>query len=317
MRVIEDARRATEFFSNMALTIGSFDGIHLGHQRIIAEVIQAARAMSGTAAVMTLRPHPRQFFAPANAPNILISDAKKEEILAQLGVDVLYVLPFTQDVASMTPDAFLREIVLERCRAKTLIVGHDFSFGKNAAGDFVFLQQKAAEYGFEVRQAPQVVVQGERVSSTLIRERILQGEVDRVEALLGRKYSIVGEVIPGRGVGAKLGVPTANVSPHHNAVPAHGVYVAHAVLDRGVCPAAVNIGVAPTIRNEDIVIEAHLLDFSENIIGKRIEIVFHKRLRPEKKFPSIHTLIEVINADIATVRRYFLGAGVLSESPTG
>ncbi len=317
MRIIEDARRAMEFFPNVALTIGSFDGIHLGHQRIIAEVIRAARAMNGTAAVMTLRPHPREFFAPANAPNILISHAKKEEILAQLGVDVLYVLPFTADVASMTPDAFLQEILLDRCRAKALVVGHDFSFGKNASGDFTFLQQKAAEYGFEVRQAPQVVVQGERVSSTLIRERILQGEVDRVEALLGRKYSIVGEVIPGRGVGAKLGVPTANVSPHHNAVPAHGVYVAHAVIEGSAFPAAVNIGVAPTVRNEDIVIEAHLLDFSKNVIGKRIEIVFHKRLRPEKKFPSIHALIEAINADIATVRRHFLDAGAAPAFPSG
>lgn len=305
MRVIEDVRNTTASFPNLALTIGSFDGIHLGHQRIIGEVIQAARAMNGTAAVMSLRPHPRQFFAPQNAPNILMSDEKKEEVLDELGVDVLFVLPFDAAAASMPPESFLREIVVDRCHAKTLIVGHDFSFGKNAAGDFSFLQEQAAAYGYEIRQTPQVVIDGERVSSTLIRERILQGEVDRIAPLLGRKYAIVGEVISGRGVGAKLGVPTANITPHHSAVPAQGVYIAQAHVDGILYPAAVNIGVAPTIRNEDIVIEAHLLDYSGDLVGKRIEIIFHKRLRPEKKFPSIHALIEAINEDVAAIRRYF------------
>jgi riboflavin kinase/FMN adenylyltransferase len=187
------------------------------------------------------------------------------------------------------------------------IVGHDFAFGKDARGNFEYLEQVAPQYGLEVRQVPPVIIQGERVSSTLIRERVLQGELENVELFLGRKYSIVGTVTTGRGMGSKLGFPTANVEPHNSAVPAHGVYVAEALLDGQRYRAAVNIGIAPTIRHEDIMIEAHLLDFSGDIVGKRIEIVFHKRLRPEKKYATLDELIAAIAEDVAEVRSFFEG----------
>ncbi len=302
---IDDVRTVSESFPNVVLTIGSFDGIHLGHRRIIEEVVREARSIQGTACLMSLKPHPREFFAPGNPPNILLADAKKESLLAEAGMDVLFILPFNHDVASMSPDTFLREIVVGRCHAKRVIIGHDFCFGKNAQGDYEYLKEAAPGLGFDVRQIPQCVIQGERVSSTLIREYVLQGEVDKVEIFLGRKYSIAGEIIPGRGVGITLGFPTANIAPHHNAVPAHGVYVADAILDGQCYPAAVNIGVAPTIRNEDIAIEAFILDFTGDIVGKPIELVFHKRLRPEKKFASREELMAAIAQDVATVRHYF------------
>lgn len=312
MKVIPDVRETDEVFPNLVLTIGSFDGVHLGHRRILDELIRSARALHGVSALMSLRPHPRQFFFPENAPNILTSDATKEHLLAEAGVEVLFVLPFNREVASLAPQEFLENIVLARCYAKKLVVGHDFSFGRNAQGNYEYLAEAAPRYGFEVIQVPQLVVQGERVSSTLIRERVLQGEVDTIEPFLGRKYSIVGDVVAGRGVGRKLGFPTANIEPHHNAVPAHGVYMAEAVVNGHRYRAAVNVGVAPTVRHEDMMIEAHLLDFAGDLLRKPIEVIFHKRLRPEKRFESYKALTEAIARDVAEIRAYFAGSDDLS-----
>lgn len=305
MRIIEDVRVCKEHFSDLVLTIGSFDGVHLGHRRVLEQLIDSARDLGGCAGVMTMNPHPRHFFSPDAAPNILTSDTKKQALLREAGVDVLFILPFNAVVAGMSPAHFVEEILVRRCRVRRLIVGHDFCFGKDAVGNYDFLLEMAPRHGFEVLQTPQVVIQGERVSSTLIREYIVQGELEAVEPFLGRKYSIVGEVIPGRGMGVKLGFPTANIEPHHNAVPAHGVYAAEALLDNRRYLAAVNIGVAPTIRHEDVTIEAHLLDFQGSIVGQPVEIIFHKRLRPEKKFPSKDALIQAIADDIAEIRYFF------------
>ncbi|MBP8129155.1 MAG: bifunctional riboflavin kinase/FAD synthetase [Candidatus Hydrogenedentes bacterium] len=306
MRVIEDVRETQETFPNLVLTIGSFDGVHLGHQRIVSELRRTARAIKGTAALMTLQPHPRQFFSPESAPNILTPLKKKAALLEALGLDVFYVLPFNAETAGLTPETFLREIIAKKCQARVLVVGHDFAFGRGARGDFDFLQAAAPQYGIEVRQVPALIVQGERVGSTAIRERILQGELEKAEELLGRKYSILGNVVRGRGVGgAHLGFPTANVKPHNNAVPAHGVYVAEVVVDGLSHPSAVNIGIAPTIRQDDVTIEAYILDFHQDIADREIEVVFHNRLRPEKKFDSLGSLIKAIGEDVQAVRRYF------------
>lgn len=307
MKIIPDIRNSTEQFPNVVLTIGSFDGIHLGHRRIIDRLIADARAMDGIAALMTLRPHPRQFFSPGSAPNILTSDAKKEQLLAESGIDVLFVLPFNADVAGLDREDFVREIVVGRCAAKKLVVGHDFNFGKGAKGNFEYLQSVASQHGFTVEQAEALIIDGERVSSTLVREFVLQGELDHAERFLGRKYSILGEVITGRGMGRKLGYPTANIKPQNNAVPANGIYVAEAIVDGRRFMAAVNIGIAPTIRHEDVMVEAYLLDFDENLVGKTIELIFHTRLRPEKKFHSLEELIQAIDVDVQDTRRYFEG----------
>jgi riboflavin kinase/FMN adenylyltransferase len=157
----------------------------------------------------------------------------------------------------------------------------------------------------EVCQIDPLFVGGQCVSSTIIRERILQGEMESVEGLLGRRYAIEGEVVTGRGIGNQLGFPTANVAPHNSAVPAHGVYAAETVVDGHPWMAAVNVGIAPTIRQEQMTIEAHLLDFHGNLVGRVIEIVFHKRLRPEKKFSSLDELIAAIAEDVAVVREHF------------
>ncbi len=305
MRVVEDVSQVNSSFPHLVLTIGSFDGVHLGHRRILDEVTRSARTAGGSAAVLTLRPHPRQVFSPDHAPNLLTSESHKLRLIEEAGMDVVFFLPFGGEVAGMNRMDFLRCIILEHCGAREVVVGHDFRFGKDASGDYHFLCAQSAQCGLVVRQVPPLFIDGERVSSTLIREQILQGDLERAGAFLGRRFSMVGVVTPGRGIGAQLGFPTANIRPGDLVTPAQGVYVAEVRVGPRRYKAAVNIGVAPTIRHEDTILEAHLLGFSGNLEGQEIEVVFLKRLRPEKKFPSHDALMEQIGRDIEAVRTHF------------
>ncbi len=305
MKVIEDVTKTEERFPYVVLTVGSFDGVHLGHQRVLEELALRARNAGGTAAVMTLRPHPREFFAPEHAPNLLTSDRKKLELIERTGADVVFILPFTREVAHLEPRAYVESIIHQRCHAREIVVGHDFRFGKDAQGDYAFLQKMGRKLGFSVFQVPPLTVDGERASSTVIRERLFEGDLDEAERFLGRKYSIVGEVVAGRGIGATLGFPTANIRPHHTAIPAQGVYAAEVIIEGERYPAAVNIGIAPTIRHEDTVIEAFVIGFEGNIRGREIEVIFHNRLRPEKKFSSHEELIAAIRHDVEAIKAQF------------
>lgn len=305
MDIIEGVRRTETEYPHVVLTIGSFDGVHLGHRSIVADVVRHAKEMNGTAAVLTMDPHPREFFSARHAPNLLTSLKKKLSILEELGVDVTYILRFDREVADFEPLTFVEDIVCDRCHAEMLVVGHDCRFGKGADGDFEMLQRIAPSHGFAVKQLPPLVVDAERVSSTLIRERVLQGDLEGIEVLLGRKYSVQGEVVRGRGVGAEIGFPTANVLPLHSAVPAQGVYIAEVLMDGRRHSAAVNIGIAPTIRHDDVTIEAHILDFSEDILGHDIEVIFQRRIRAEKKFPNREALSAQIAKDVGAVRAHF------------
>lgn len=305
--VVEDIRACASLpppldSGPLCITVGSFDGIHRGHQRILDEVRRMAAALGGHSAVVTMRPHPRQFFAPDRAPNLLMTDAKKVEVLAAHGIDAVFFLPFDAQTAGLDRAHFVSDILVTKCRAQGIVVGHDFSFGKQAQGNFAYLQEVSSKYGFEAREVPAFHVDGQRVSSTLIRERVLLGDMEQAAELLGRPFSIQGEVVTGRGVGRTLGYPTANIRPHHSAVPAQGVYAAEALYHGRGYLAAVNIGIAPTVRQEDLTIEAFLLDFEGDLVGREIELVFHRRLRPEKKFPSYEALVEQIDRDVAAVR---------------
>lgn len=305
MDIIEDIRKSVPEYPGIVLTVGSFDGIHLGHRSILERVVARAKETGGTPALLTMQPHPREYFARDNAPNLLTSLEKKEQLLDEAGIEVLYILPFDADTAGMQATSFIRTILHDACHAQAIVVGHDCRFGKGAEGDIALLEHAGPEYGFTVEEVPPLIIESERVSSTLIRERVLQGDLAKAESLLGRRYSIMGTVERGRGIGTTLGFPTANIKPHHSAVPAQGVYIAEALINGRRIPAAVNIGIAPTIRQEDVTIEAHLLDFSEDIAGQTIEIVFHKRIRPEKKFAGREELVEQIARDVSDVREYF------------
>ncbi|NLN93576.1 MAG: bifunctional riboflavin kinase/FAD synthetase [Candidatus Hydrogenedens sp.] len=305
MHIIADARTTSEQFSRLVLAVGCFDGVHLGHREIISALVEEAEKMKGVPAVMTLEPHPRQFFAPDTAPDILTPNPVKCRLLAELGVQVLYFLPFDAHTASLTPGQFVEEILLKRCHIKGIIAGHDFAFGKAAAGNFDFLQEAGKKHGFLARQVPPLIVQRQRISSTLIREKILQGQLDSLPSFLGRHYSICGVVQSGRGIGRTLGFPTVNLDPCDCVIPAHGVYAARVRLDKREFLSAVNIGIAPTIQHDKPMIEAHLLDFSEDIVGAEIEVIFCKRMRGEERFDSHEALIDAIARDVAVVREYF------------
>ncbi|HOZ46720.1 MAG TPA: bifunctional riboflavin kinase/FAD synthetase [Candidatus Hydrogenedentes bacterium] len=302
MKIIENIRETEFAFPHTVLTIGSFDGVHRGHRRVLDDVVHLARERNGTAAVLTMRPHPREFFSPDHAPNLLTCDRKKTQLLKEAGVDAVLLLQFTAEVANLDRAAFVDHIIRRCCHAEAVVVGHDFRFGRDALGDFEFLQSLGQVYDFVVHQVPPLYVQGERVSSTLIREQVLQGDIEKAALLLGRKYSLVGRVVAGRGIGTELGFPTANIEPRHSAVPAQGVYAGEALVNGQRIPAAINVGIAPTIRQKDLVVEAFLLDFDQNLRDAEIEIVFHRRLRSEKKFPTHAALTEQIAHDVEAVR---------------
>lgn len=305
MHIIADARTTSEHFPGLVLAVGCFDGVHLGHRQIVTALIEEAEKIGGTPGIMTLDPNPRQFFSPGSAPNILTPGPVKSRLLAALGVQLLYFLPFDARTAAMAPGTFVQEILLERCRIQGIIAGHDFAFGKGAAGNYEFLKESGEKYGFFTRQVPPLITGGQRVSSTLIREQILQGEVDTLPRYLGRHYSITGVVQSGRGIGRTLGFPTVNLDPGECAIPAHGVYAARARLKGVEYQAAVNIGIAPTIQHDKPMIEAHLLDFSGSITGEEIEVIFYRRMRPEQRFHSREALVDAIACDVAVVREYF------------
>ncbi len=309
MNVISDIRSQASPHPKSVLTVGSFDGVHRGHRLILDRVVARAGELGAVPAVLTMKPHPREFFAPHNAPNLLTADRKKYALLEAAGICAIFVLPFDRFTADMEPERFIREIIRERCRAVAIIAGHDCRFGKSARGDVAMLREQGPREGFEVEEVAPLIVDSERVSSTLVRERVLQGDLVKVETLLGRKYSVTGEVVPGRGIGVTLGFPTANVKPHHSAIPAQGVYIAEVLLNGARHAAAVNIGIAPTIRQEDLTVEAHLLDFKGDLVGREIEVVFHRRIRPEKKFRGRDELTAQIAIDIRSVRDYFDGRG--------
>lgn len=315
MRIIENVWDWHDTFPKLILTVGSFDGVHLGHRRVLSMVAESARKLGGTSGLMTFRPHPREFFAPASPPNLLTPDAKKFTLIDEAGVDVLLVLPFEARVANMDRREFVTEIIQARCGAVQVVVGHDFRFGREALGDYHYLKRMGPPLGFDVIQAPPLYIEGERVSSTAIRESLLQGDLDKARIFLGRPYSIVGEVIQGRGVGHQLGFPTANIAPYHTAVPAHGVYAAQVKFGNQTLPAAVNIGIGPTVRQEVMLIEAHVLDFSGNLHGRQMEVVFYKRLRPERRFATRRELSAAIDEDVAAVRNWFSGVGAGDNAP--
>lgn len=305
MKIIENVMTIRGDLPHLVLTIGSFDGVHLGHQRILQEVMRRAKAAGGTAGALTMRPHPREFFSRTHAPNLLTTEPQKLELLSRLGLDVVFLLGFGEEVAALDREEFVNSVVLQQCGAKELVVGHDFRFGRNAEGDYDFLVENAHRFGLEVTQLPPLFIEGECVSSTLIRERILQGDLECAAVFLGRPYAIQGTVEPGHGIGLTLGFPTANIKPRNTAIPAQGVYMAQVEFEDKRYPAAVNIGIAPTVRQEDVVIEAHILGFSKSILGRTIDIIFLKRLRPERRFATREALAEQIHTDVEAIRLHF------------
>jgi riboflavin kinase/FMN adenylyltransferase len=290
-----------------ALTIGNFDGVHLGHQAMIQRVSEAARARGLVSAVMTFEPHPREFFAPDKAPTRLTSLREKLELLAELGVDRVLVCRFDFDFARIAAEEFIERVVLGSLGARWVLVGDDFRFGARRLGDFDLLAAAGRARGFEVERMHSVAVGGVRVSSTAVRERLAAGDMDGAARLLGRAYSISGRVVHGDGLGARLGFPTANVRLQHNRPPVMGIFAVEvAGLSCVPLRGAASLGVRPTVRSDATpVLEVHLFDFDREVYGRRVQVRFLTKLRDEQKYPDLATLTAAIARDVDDAKAFF------------
>jgi len=293
------------------LTIGNFDGIHIGHRAILRTVIDRARALDGEAVVYTFDPHPRKVLQGAQAPPLLTTTEQKLELLEAAQIDLVVLEPFTREFARTSPDRFVRECVHERIAPLEVYVGYDFHFGRDREGSMRTLVELGPRLGFAVTIIPEVTIGSRDVSSSRIRELIAAGEVAEARLLLGRSFTVRGAVVPGDRRGRSLGFPTANLAPETEVLPGHGVYAGWVrLLDPGEPPAGAffaavaNVGRRPTFKeHEPALAEAHLLDFSGDLYGRRIELGFESRLREERRFPGPDALREQIARDVAEARR--------------
>lgn len=294
----------------IALTIGNFDGVHLGHRAMIARLAEAARSRGLPVGVMTFEPQPQEFFAPDQAPARLTALREKLELLAACGVDRVYVSHFGFRFAQLSADEFVSGILQEGLAVRWLLVGDDFRFGARRAGDFAMLRAAAPGAGFEVEAMASVTASGVRVSSTAIRACLERGDLDAAESLLGRRYAITGKVVGGDRLGAKLGYPTANVQLKRLRAPLSGIFVIEVEgLGDVPMPGVASLGVRPTLKDRGRpTLEAHLFDFARNIYGRRITVRFLKKLRDEEKFADLDALVAQMHLDAAAAREYFLRA---------
>jgi riboflavin kinase/FMN adenylyltransferase len=298
----------------VALTIGNFDGVHLGHEAMVRRLREAARQRGLPAAVMTFEPHPREFFSPGDAPARLSPLREKLECLQALGVERVYVCRFDAGFASQPPETFARDVLARRLSVRWLLTGDDFRFGARRAGDVRLLGALAPALGMEVESMHSVLVDGLRASSTSVREALAEGALERATRLLGRPYAISGRVVGGDRIGRELGFPTANVRMSLNRPPLFGIY-AVSVHGLGQTPlkGAASLGVRPTVTTAGRpTLEVFLLDFDESIYGRRIRVDFLQKLRDEEKYSSLEALKAQIDRDVCATRAFFAGQSVVA-----
>ncbi len=287
-------------------TIGNFDGVHRGHQAILQRLRERAAELQLPSCVVIFEPQPREFFAPDNAPVRLSRLRDKLELLAAVGVDRVLCLAFNRRLRELSAADFVRTVLVDGLGVQHLEVGDDFRFGCDRAGDFPFLEQAGKQFGFSVEDAITIELDGERVSSTRVRNAAQVADFALVEQLLGRPFSISGRVLHGQKLGRQLGTPTANVQLKRRRAPLNGVYLVSVELDGRVQPGVANIGMRPTVAGDGRAhLEVHLLDFAGDLYGRRLTVVFHQKLRDEQRFASLEALKAAIDADIASARAYW------------
>jgi len=291
----------------VALTIGNFDGVHRGHQAMLARLIEAAEDLDLVPAVLTFDPHPREFFAPAGPPPRLSTVRAKLDAFRAYGVQHAYIARFDRRLASLEPEAFVDEVLVNALHARWVLVGDDFRFGRKRRGDLALLRATARTFTVEAMST--VHVDGERVSSTAVRDALARGDLARAAALLGRAYTLSGHVAHGEKLGRNLGFPTANIRLRHK--PAlTGIF---AVRVHGLEPAPLtgvaSLGVRPTVKQDGLpLLEVFLFDFDRSIYGRRITVEFVQKLRDEERYPDLDALTRQIRTDVAQAREYFAAA---------
>ncbi len=287
-----------------AVTIGNFDGIHLGHQAMLARLTARATSIGAAPAVLTFEPHPREIFTPESAPTRLTTLREKLEILRNLGVAHVHVCRFSKPFAALSADEFVQRILLRGLNARYVLVGDDFRFGAKRAGDFALLHRLGQLHGFEAEALHTVEAAGQRASSTAVREALATGDMAMAARLLGRTYSISGRVVGGNQLGRKIGYPTANIQLKHNKPPVNGIFAVRVQgLDQPDWPGVASLGTRPTVHASGRpTLEVHLFNFAQSIYRRHLRVEFLHKLRDEAKFPDLETLIAQIDLDAQQAR---------------
>jgi riboflavin kinase / FMN adenylyltransferase len=309
LAVLRSAEEWVEKFGKMprgsVITIGNFDGVHLGHQQILRSVLARARETNSLAAVLTFYPHPARVLRPADAPALLCTLEQRLAAINAAGIDAALVMRFDTELANVGPEDFVRQYLLDTMAARAVLVGADFRFGHRGAGDAKLLGELGQRWGFAVEIVPSVIEDGVIVSSSAIRSAIREGRVDEARRMLGRPYALEGEIRTGTGQGRKLVVATLNLSTRQEVLPKSGVYATEAVVAGKTWRAATNVGTRPTFDGRGMTIESHLFDFSENLTSGNLEVRFWQRLRDERKFAGPAELREQVLRDINHAKEFF------------
>ncbi|UXP33849.1 bifunctional riboflavin kinase/FAD synthetase [Reichenbachiella agarivorans] len=285
---------------NAIVTSGTFDGVHIGHQKILKRIVQAAKEENGHSVVLTFWPHPRFILFPEDDTLKLLSNfEEKAAIMDEVGIDYIIKIEFTAEFSQLSSEQFIQEVLVDRLGTKKLIIGYDHKFGKNREGSFEYLKENNKRFKFEVEEIPRQDIDDVGVSSTKIRKALLQGNVDQASEYMGRHYSLIGTVVSGKKIGTGLGFPTANIQlkAAYKVVPKDGVYAVKVHMKEGTFDAMLNIGVRPTVDGVNRVIEVHIFDFDEDIYGQELKISFINYLRDEMKFDSLESLKNQLGKD--------------------
>ncbi len=313
MSLIRDIDKSRLCNRESVVTIGSFDGVHIGHQAILQQVIDKAKSLDSLAVAMTFEPQPQEYFAAETAPPRLMRLREKIEALLDFGMDLVVCLRFNDQLSSLTATEFVQDILVHGVNTRHLIVGDDFRFGCDRKGDFDTLVTMGQDLGFSVQNTQTVEVESQRVSSTLVRQLLHKSDFDQVSKLLGRPFSINGKVTFGQQLGRELGFPTANVNLNRFRAPLTGVYAVWVDIEgiEGRFKGAANVGVRPTIGDiEKPILEVHLLDFDRQIYGQRISVEFVNKIRDEQQFTSLEHLSGSISDDVIMIKQWFASNSV-------
>ncbi len=303
MKVLRKAR-----LRDTVLTLGNFDGIHIGHQKILRKVRERARSLGCPSAVYTFEPHPLKVVAPHKSPPLILDLEDKKELIESFGIEFMILARFTKEFASKHPREFVEEELVKRLSVREIWVGPNYAFGRNKLGTVEYLKGLGQEFGFTVNVISPCTKRGMVVSSSLVRSLIKEGRMKVVGTLLGRPYSIKGYVIKGRDIGKAIGFPTANLKVLSDIIPPRGVYAGYTVIDSTPLPSVVNIGTAPTFGGRRETVEVHVLGFRDDIYGRKIRVMFERRLRDERRFENREELVRAIRKDIHRAERILKGS---------
>lgn len=307
MKVIHGFKKFDSLSRDTVITIGNFDGVHLGHQRILQFLANKAEELDLASLVLTFSPHPEKILGGARIKMLQTLDQRLEEI-EKFSIQTVLVVSFDENFSSLSSQEFIQKILVNILRAKVVIVGENFQFGKNREGDISLLNHLASRYNFQVFSIPSVTKENMVVSSSMIRSLLQEGKIEKTNLLLGRSYEIDGKVIKGKSIGKSLGFPTANIQTENEIVPS-GVFITSVGINAKTFPSLTNIGICPTFSQQEANIESYIINFDQDLYGEKIKINFFKKIRDEMKFATPEELSSQIKKDLEAAKAYFKGTG--------